>query len=458
MLRPFGGVLQPGVATGDWPPPALAHLRLADLLVRPPGPRRSDPSDTTGTEDQAGDETEQTVRQLVRRAGRADAGDAEPTGGADATGSEPATDAASPVRAATRDVADTDPGRGGPDGSPAANRAAPDAVSTSEPPDPTDRMATPGRTVRSGPASRDAPDAGTPAESRRAGRPSDDSSDGRGSTTPSAADDGDQSRPGTGRRPDTVGTDPPTTTVRNVTRILDESDADTSASSPQGTVSERETGRGSGEAGAEDWTAPVERTMPSRPPDHTATGGGPQSSSVGRAPPRPDVVTDDPTSARDGATGSRAGQESGSVDTRDAGDVTRPEDGSGERFESPGEPHGADGPTGPSMTVRRDASAGDRTDGTDESPPGYRERGVGPADGSRTGDGTTMTAQPPDGNAPGGDDGRAATGQQDGDGAVTDEGLQSAVLDVVADDRVVERLAHELARHRRIERERGGEP
>jgi hypothetical protein len=58
------------------------------------------------------------------------------------------------------------------------------------------------------------------------------------------------------------------------------------------------------------------------------------------------------------------------------------------------------------------------------------------------------------------DSGEAATG----DGAVPGQGsrdsgnepLKSAVSDVIADSRVVDRLSHELERRRRIERERRG--
>lgn len=41
ILGPFGGRLQPAVATRDWPPAVLEHLALADILARaiaPPGP------------------------------------------------------------------------------------------------------------------------------------------------------------------------------------------------------------------------------------------------------------------------------------------------------------------------------------------------------------------------------------------------------------------------------------
>ena len=101
VLAPFTGLLQPDVAPGQWPPPALSYLALAAILAAPRHDHQArslDDPDRTATDESSrpanasaidGRDDELRVREVIRRAPpTADTGTADATGNPDAARTE----------------------------------------------------------------------------------------------------------------------------------------------------------------------------------------------------------------------------------------------------------------------------------------------------------------------------------------------------------------------------------
>lgn len=436
ILRPFGGLLQPGLATGQWPPPVLSHLALGELLAdafRPatrgePPPERSVRSPATSGDPDRFDEA--TVREVIHEtAGAADAPARDSAAGDDPSG----TDTGRVWMAPREPVADRLPGedgrhRGG------ETESLIDAGSTGE---------------------RAWSESGPPAFDRAAEPAADE-------REPARPDVYSVATPRTVLRQSGGGPDAPTTvTERRITRLV-----------APGEPVESEGGEGSGTArsarddasrstfpavsGPSTWTAsPVERAMSGAPAAvDSLVGAGradPDVAGVTRTPSAAEAATVD---AGGGTDEPGAGGGTGTI----PGDDTRGTRGRG----APGQTERSDatqaaataGSTrdAPKMTVLRDVAAAGDADGGSTVAAGSRlTTGTGRIDRS-----TGVARQDPPDAGPDASSDPDATARI-GEPAAADEGdVQGAIANAMSEPRVVDRLYRELERRRRIERERRG--
>lgn len=425
--RPFGGVLDPGVPVGEWPPVGLSHLALGGLLADAllPAPRsesrdRSDSSEETTSSAQSEtseDRTEPVVREVIREEGST---------------------------TATRLSSDT----------PAhAEQADGVTPSTREPP------------------------TGSPQD----GIDGTDGADGEHPSGATARTSADRQQP-LGRIPSEVTA--PRTVLRQATRgpaaprtvseraITQLVEGSARSPSPEDSA---EAG-GSGSEAADESTAlasqpadtathawqeaPVERTMPTVPPDRSGPAATAADSS---GPPTPDVVREGtavskstlPEAAGSNRTtpGAYSNRSSASPELGGRSSVA----GTGVTFD------------GPSMTVLQDDPAtSDVSDTGPESPEsGQTQRNdvTNPAgDGERAVGSTTVpgdaSGQPSPqtraaGLAPSGEE--AVSSLIEGMDPGSEQVVQRTIENVVRQPRVIDELYHEIERRRRIERERGGD-
>lgn len=434
VLGSFTGLLQPGLATGQWPPPALSHLALADVLAGAlgrPGPLGESPApaDRSASSDEPGTADEEpTVREVLHRTDDED-GRELPGSRSSATGDATADagDAHDPVAMEPRDWSP-------------AHRAGPR--------DPTGERASTDRPATGGRPSVEAPAGSGAGESGGDGRVGDADPTGRTGTGPASIVEPRtvlrQVRPGgNGRDGDRRAAGGPA-----------EAADDESADAPAAETGPPLPGR-----------APTSITRPRTvlrqvgPDPERASGGG--ASGAGRSATGSETA-DGPTGGPPPVdlTVADAPPDVGAMAAM-VGDAHAERPG-----RSPSSPRGAPGEStvtgatpdasGPSMTVRHDRSGG--------AGPAGRESG-GDAPGGRT-----ATAP----GERGGDDGRS-TGATPGDtdGVAGPEGtvsladlgetaggaageVERVIERAVERPRVIDRLTDAIDRRRRIERERGG--
>lgn len=424
--RPFGGVLDPGVPAGEWPPAGLSHLALGSLLAdalrpasRPERRGRSDsvdditPSDRSETSDES---TEPTVREVIHEEG---------------------------ATAATRVAMDT-PG--------SDDQREEVRLSTREPP-----------TEPSGAPQRDAPS--TPREA------TDSSGE---SADPTRRDDNLNARTGN-RSASDVGVSrtvlrqaargpaaPTTVADRSIAKLVEgrprsPNTADTRFETGK---TSRAVARQTADTGTGSWQAsPVERTMPTVPPGLSGPAAASAAGSSG--PPTPDVVSEQHPSMETRNASASVPAESA---TSAAGNVSGDLPG----WRSQGGSAGGPSVEEPAMTVLQDDPAiADEGDSAAAASEPRQSQGGGTSaggDSQQAAGGTTAPASVDGQPSP---QTRAAGLAPSGDEAVStllegmepggERAVQRTIENVVRQPRVIDGLYHEIQRRRRIERERGGD-
>lgn len=408
--RPFGGLLDPALGRGDWPPAALSHLALGSLLGDALRPRASPgPSDESsrGRPDEDADATaEPTVREVIRDAGEARASTAGDVSEPDATTSSVPAEPTTFEGESTGSVEVT-----GPSGPPTGSG---DDVLVSIPE--LETTAAPRTVLRQG------------------------------------------------------GGGPTRVTTREIARVLEEADgvhdsdesgpADRAGVSPQSGAgrpaestdrSEASSGRPVWPAtgSSEGWAPPLDLTMPTVPPELGASVSDDGAGGASGGPPTPAAAATDAPGPGDDPGGTDQQPRTGAAGAADVAS----------RMAS------ARGDAAPPMTVRQESAAPDETGASQQASregavagdvaaeQAVAEPAVAEPEAAARGDRASPQARAA-GVTDASDAGMASLldGLEPGEPEV----VHRTIADAVSQPRVIDRLYHELERRRRIERERGG--